>query len=188
MNDLEFNAHKNLMRAGELFMYSVWLQKQMVDLLILKRNPEIISEFIDDYIAKDTIPKIMSVRRVKYWEMNFGSILKVFKDEFVTILEESEIKDLDIIYQIRNAIAHSYVSIAREYLLFHPSGGEKKENEIINTFGLVTSDLTTKPIILKLEFSKDERYLEIFSIIKRIDEICFKKISNILEIPHSRIR
>ena len=36
----------NIQRSGELCMYSVWLQSQMTDLIILKRHPEYIDEFV----------------------------------------------------------------------------------------------------------------------------------------------
>jgi len=37
---------ENLVNAGILFMFSVWLQSQMVDLVIFGKNPRLIGNFV----------------------------------------------------------------------------------------------------------------------------------------------
>lgn len=175
----------NLQRAGEYFMYSLWIQNQMVDLIILKNNPKIISNFSENL---QQVPNKMFLERTKYWEKNFGKIKKEFIDLFQNFLEEQDINDLEAIYHIRNAIAHSSISLGRDYLLYKPSRGIKKEENLIKSLQIGSRDDASNPRIFKLTFSNDTQYLNDFNRIKRLDEICFKKLVNEIKISHSRIR
>jgi hypothetical protein len=58
----------NIQRAGEYFMYTLWLQNQMADLLILNFHTEIIDDFVK-YPSR--IPQVMVKERDKYWQKNF---------------------------------------------------------------------------------------------------------------------
>lgn len=176
-------AEINVQRAGEFFMYSIWLQGQMSDLLILNRNPDIIPEFSDN---PSQVPRLMSAERVKYWEQQFLSV----KTEFITTftLSDQHKNDLDAIYYLRNAIAHSHVSMGRSYLLYRPARGEKQEQDIISTLYLSPVEGQSDPLMLKLSFDNDEQYMNDFNRIKRLDEECFNSIANYIGISQSRIR
>jgi len=52
----------NIQRAGELFMHSVWLQGQMSDLIILKKNPEYIEDFVNN--PSGIRPKYLSLEEI----------------------------------------------------------------------------------------------------------------------------
>ena len=175
----------NIKRAGELFIYSVWLQGQMSDLIILKKNPEYIEDFVNN---PSRIPKLIHQQRVKYWEKQFHSVKEEFKKVFSNMLLEDELNDLESVYHIRNAIAHSHVSLGRDYMLFRPARGARQEQEIKETFGLTPIEDESDPMMLKLTFYDDDRYLRTFNQIKRLDEVCFERLSNNIGIPHSRIR
>lgn len=176
-------AEVNVQRAGEFFMYSIWLQGQMSDLIILNRNAHIIPEFIDN---PSQVPSVMSEERSRYWEKQFHSIKKEFLETF-TISDQHK-NDLDAIYHLRNAIAHSHVSMGRSYLLYRPARGEKQEQEIVSTFGLSPVEGQSDPLMLKLSFDNDVEYVNEFNRIKRLDEDCFKTIATNIGIPQSRIR
>jgi len=157
----------------------------MSDLIILKKCPE----FIDDFIKNPSrIPKVMHQQRVKYWEKKFHTVKEEFKRVFSYMLREDELNDLESVYQIRNAIAHSHISLGRDYMLFRPARGARQEQEIKKAFGLAPIDDQADPMMLKLTFYNDERYLYNFNQIKRLDEVCFKRLSDSIGIPHSRIR
>jgi len=176
----------NIKRAGELFMYSVWLQGQMSDLIILKKHPEYIEDFISN---PSTIPKLMGQQRVKYWEKQFNTVKEELKQVFSDTLNEDELNDLEFVYHIRNAIAHSHVSLGRDYMLFRPARGPNHEQKIKETFGLTPIDDQSDPMILKLTFYEDDSYFNyFFNKIKRLDEVCFERLSNSIGIPHPRIR
>jgi len=175
----------NIQRAGELFMYSVWIQSQMTDLIILKKHPEFIDEFVGNPLV---IPRLMHKARVNYWEKQFHTVKEEFKQVFSGMLQEDEIIDLECVYHIRNAIAHSHVSLGRDYMLFRPGRGANQEQEIKKVFGLAPKVDQSHPMILKLTFYDENRYLYNFNQIKRLDEICFERLSKSIGIPHSRIR
>jgi hypothetical protein len=178
-------ATNNLTRAGEYFIYSIWLQSQMADLIILKNHPEFISEFVN---FPSQIPSAMGECRITYWEKQFYAVKEEFRNVFADLLDEIDNKDLEFVYQMRNAIAHSHISLGREYLLFRPARGEQKEKDLIDTFNLQPREGEAIPMVLKLTFDNDEIYFRHFNHIKRLDEVCFERLSNIIGFPHSRIR
>ena len=175
----------NIQRAGEFFIYSIWLQSQMGDLIILRKYPDIIEEFIT---IKEVVPKKMSIERESYWKKQFAEIKREFVELFGSNLLEEDIKDLDAIYNLRNAIAHSHISLGRDYFLYRPARGEKQEMEIVRSLDIPPRENASDPMILKLSFHDDEKYFKEFNRIKRLDEICFKRIADLIKIPHSRVR
>jgi hypothetical protein len=176
-------AEINVQRAGEFFMYSIWLQGQMSDLIILKKNSKIIPDFINN---PSKVPKLMSSERAKYWEKQFHSVKKEFTELFT--ITNQHLADLEAIYTLRNAIAHSHVSMGRDYLLYRPARGEKQEQSIISTLSLSQVEDQSDPLMLKLSFYNEKEYLNDFSRIKRLDEECFESISISIGVPHSRVR
>ena len=179
------NTIINLRRAGEYFMHSIWIQCQMSDLIILKTHPEFIENFIND---PTRIPEQMRSYRISYWEKQFYSVKEEFKQIFEGFLVEEDIEDLEYVYQMRNAIAHSHISLGRDYFLFRPARGEQQEKGIKETFKLKPKEDASDPMVVKLTFHDDARYFQDFNRIKRLDEICFERLSNIIGIPHSKIR
>ena len=156
-------------------MHSVWLQGQMSDLIILKKHPEYVDDFVN---VPSRIPEPMQKHRVLYWEKQFYTVKEELKQIFADILYEEDLIDLEYVYQMRNAIAHSHISLGRNYLLFRPARGEHQEKEIKETFRLQPREDAVDPMILKLTFYDESRYLQDFNRIKRLDEICFKRLSN----------
>lgn len=178
-------AEINIKRAGELFIHTLWLQSQMADLIILKKNPGIVNDFIS---KPSRIPPVMFNERVQYWEKTFFKVKKEFESIFTGILSGDDREDLLAIYHLRNAIAHSHVSLGRDYFLHRPARGEAQEQDIKNAFNLSRKPDQADPMILKMSFYDDEKYRFDFNRIKRLDERCFKAIAKSIGIPHSRIR
>ena len=166
-------------------MYSLWIQSQMADLIILKKHPEIIEEFVTH---PATLPSRMVDERSKYWQKNFSSVKSEFEEAFPDQLTDDARHDLSIVNHLRNAIAHSHVSIAREYLLYRPTGGSEREQKIIEELGILQLEGAADPVVFKLHFANDERYHRNFASLTRLDEVCFRGIAESLDIPHSRIR
>lgn len=175
----------NMKRAGEFFIHSIWLQSQMGDLIILRKNPDIIEEFIT---IKEVVPEKMSIERESYWKKQFLEIKREFVELFGSNLQEEDIKDLDAVYNLRNAIAHSHISFGRDYFLYRPARGGKQEMDIVKSLDVPSREGVSDPIIFKLSFHNDKRYSKEFNRIKRLDEICFERIASLIKIPHSRVR
>ncbi len=172
----------NLQRAGEFFMHSLWVQGQMVDLLILNSHPEIVDDFIKN---AERVPAAMSAARSVYWTKDFDPIKNEFVETFNIDAPYKE--DLDAILVLRNAIAHAHVSMGRQYFLYRPRG-EKKEQMMISALKLDRKPDESNPLTLKLAFDDDTYYLELFACFQRLDADCFATIANQVGIPHSRIR
>lgn len=181
----EDDINKNLHRGGEYFILSIWIQSQMVDLIIFHDHPRIIKRFTEQ---PQVIPKTLKDKRMRYWQRDFRYIKDEFLKRFEKSLSEQCRNDIDTIFGIRNAIGHSYVSLARNYFLYRP-GNKKKLNEFKKAFNMKKFDShASKPRIFKFDFSNDKIYLHNFAAIQRMDEIHLKFLSDNLGVPHSRIR
>ena len=172
---------KNIAAAGEFFMYSLWVQSQMSDLIILHSKPELIEGFVSN---PSKIPKAMHQIRVKYWEKQFYSVKKEFIKLFADELSKQEINNLNVIYYLRNAIAHSHVSFGRDYFLYRPH----KEDAVKKGLHLKKVKDQSDPMLVKLDFTDDQSYFRYFNIFKSFDEGVLNRIANKVGIPHSRIR
>ncbi len=176
---------ENMVNAGIIFMFSVWLQGQMSDLVIFRKNPQL----IDDFVANPKIiPNAFNEIRIKYWEKQFANVKDEFKLIFKDDLTEQDKQDLEEIYNIRNMIAHAHVSIGRNYMLFRPSGGLKKEKYLLDVMKPQPVNDQANPIIFKLEFWRGDVFKRISNLMERFDQICLKRLSTSLGVPHGRIR
>lgn len=179
--------NKNLRRCGEYFIYSLWIQSQMVDLIILNRHPKIIKRFIKN---SSTVPYTLVKERMTFWQKSFGGkdgIKNYFEKEFEDKLTKQDRDDLNTVDFFRNAIAHSSVSLGRPFLLYKPESWRKKD--LLKKINIIKpKEKTHSPLVFKIDFTKDDFYSKNFDSIKRLDEIVIEKICVNLKIPHSRIR
>lgn len=65
------NFETNLQRAGELFIYSLWIQGQMADLAIFACRPDLIAPFLAN---PTNVPDEFAALRLTAWQKEFGSI------------------------------------------------------------------------------------------------------------------
>ncbi|HIF9106394.1 TPA: hypothetical protein ACX6QA_003370 [Photobacterium damselae] len=176
---------KNIVNAGIIFMFTAWLQGQMSDLVIFKNNPN----FVPDFVANpNRIPKEFHSVRVSYWEKQFGFVKNEFKAVFSDILTEDEKRDIEEVYHLRNMIAHAHVSVGRDYMLYRPFGGERREQKLINDLQIKPIDDQSDPMLLKIELWRDDRFNYASDLIERIEQRTLKKVADSVGIPHSRIR
>jgi hypothetical protein len=177
-------SEENVLHAGIVFMFSVWLQGQMSDLVILKKNTRLIPDFVANPAR---VPSAFSIIRMTYWEKQFGDVKQEFVTEFGGQLLGDELQDIEQIFHLRNMIAHSHVSFGREYMLYRPSS-EKKERAVISSLGLKAVNEQSNPLVIKLQFSRDDSFQKISDQIERIDRVCLSRLAASLGIPHGRIR
>jgi hypothetical protein len=174
----------NLVNAGILFMFSVWLQSQMVDLIIFRKNPNLIGDFVAN---PDRVPREFHQLRAKYWEKNFSQIKTEFLSAYASKLNGKEVDDIEHVYHLRNMIGHAHVSIARNYMLFRP-GGEKRERAVVDAFKPKPVSDRSDPLMFKLEFWKPDKFKAFSDLMERVDQQCFGRIAADLGVPHGRIR
>jgi hypothetical protein len=178
-------AEINIARAGEFFIYCLWIQGQMADLIIFKKYPGLIEPFVS---SPNRIPAEMVDLRSQYWEKGFVRIKEEFEQLFFNQIGDKHKNDLGAIYYLRNAIAHSHVSIGRDYFLYRPGRGEEHQAKIVSALELEPVENPSAPQMMTMRFFDDQRYLKDFNRIKRLDEECFSEIARSLSVPHGRIR
>ncbi len=175
---------KNLHNVGWYFVHTLWIQSQMIDLVILKQHPRIVSKFLSKI---STLPPTFVQCRDVYWQKDFKFIKKIFEGEFNTVWSKNAKADLATAYNLRNIIAHAQVSLTRPYLLHRPDS-LKRLHEIQSTLEIRKRAGYRRPLILKVNFSDDAIYHRNFSAIERLDRIHLKNIADSIGIPHSRVR
>jgi len=181
----ESEIKKNLRRGGEYFVFSIWVQSQMTDLIIFHDHPRIINRFIE---REERIPRTLRDKRMTYWQKNFRYVKDEFLARFGNSVSSQCKKDIGIIMGIRNAIGHSYVSLARDHFLYRPSS-KKKLNEFKKAFDIIVPNSNpSMPRVYKFDFADNEVCKKNFEAIKRMDEVHLKSIATKLGVPHSRIR
>ena len=176
---------ENMVNAGIVFMFIAWLQSQMADLIIFKKNPDLIPDFVAN---PQRVPKAFHQIRVTYWEKQFGPVKSEFKHVFSEKLTDNEKNDVEGIYHLRNMIAHAHVSVGRDYMLYRPSGGPRREQKLIDDLNLQPIDDQSDPMVLKIALWRKDRFAHASKLIERFDQVTLKKISNSLGVPHGRIR
>jgi hypothetical protein len=177
--------HDNIVNAGIVFMFTAWIQGQMSDLIIFRNNPSLIAPFVEN---PKRVPNEFHKIRVQYWEKQFGPVKNEFKEAFSGILTESEKSDTEKIYHYRNIIAHAHVSFGRDYILYRPSGGEKREERLARDLKLQPIENQSEPSMLKIEFWRDDKFTKVSDLIERFDQVTLNRIANHLGVPHGRIR
>ena len=175
---------KNLVNAGILFMFRVWLQSQMVDLIIFRNNPNLIDDFVAD---PDRVPREFHQLRAGYWEQDFRQIKAEFLSLFSGALSSVEAEEIEYVYHLRNMIGHAHVSIGRNYMLYRP-GGERREKAAVDVFKPERIEDQSDPLMFKIEFWREDKFKVLSDLIERIDQECFSRLAAELGVPHGRIR
>ena len=176
---------ENMVNAGIVFMFTVWIQSQMSDLIIFKNNPNLIRDFI---ATSERVPREFHQIRVSYWEKQFGSVKNEFKEVFSDLLTNNEKKDIEEIYHLRNMIAYAHVSVGRDYMLYRPYGGRIREQRLIEALDIQPIDDQSDPMILKIELWRKDRFANASTLIERFEQTTLKGIADNLGVPHGRIR
>ncbi len=156
----------------------------MSDLLIFAARPDLVGRFLSE---PANMPREFVSQRFLMTEKPFTLVQRQFVSRFAGSLTNVDVSDLEYLGVVRNALAHSLVSIDREHFLYRPTGGQQREAKILRTLELQPGPESADPIVLKLTFTQ-ERYLEDFARIRRLDEGCFARIATEVGVIHSRIR
>ncbi len=69
MSEPGFWFETNMARAGELFMKSLWIQGQIVDLLVFEEHPELVEPFLT---TPATVPFEFALLRAELWQKDFS--------------------------------------------------------------------------------------------------------------------
>lgn len=175
---------ENMQNAGLIFVFSVWLQGQMSDLIIFNNHPELIADFV---ASPEKVPVAFGKIRFSYWEKQFGEVKAEFVEAFASDISPQESEELEEIFHVRNMIGHAHVSLGRDYMLYRPAG-ERKEKAVIAALKLKPIEDQSDPMMVLLQFWRPEVFNDISDKIGRLDQICFARLAAKIGVPHGRIR
>ena len=184
MKEPNSRPEEAMKNAGLIFIFTVWLQGQMSDLIILKKNPGLIADFAANP-AK--IPAPYHKLRASYWELQFGDVKKEFVEAFSDQLTKQDMDDIDQIYHVRNMIGHAHISVGRDYMLYRP-GNSRKEQEVLAAFNPEPVAEQSEPVMIKLSFWRPDIFKSLSDQIGRLDQECFARLAGALGVSHGRIR
>ena len=85
-------------------------------------------------------------------------------------------------------IAHAHVSQGRDYMLYRPQGGKKREQQLIEDLKIQPSEEAADPMLLKIELWKDDRFQAMSNLISSVTEDTFVRLASNLGIPIGQIR
>ncbi len=171
----------NLNRAGELFMYCVWVQGIMASLVILAENPHFRPNFIEYH---EQLDHEFVLKRTDLLKKSFSKILKTFDGKFKKLISPPDKELLDHLSVLRDLFAHCHLSLDRSYLLWGPKGSFEAR---IRAFGL-KPDPSLKHKLVKFDGLDDEVYLKCFSVIQKLDQGLLSLIAKDLGIGYRYVR
>ena len=172
-------------RAGQVLIFCIWVEKRLVDLIVLKEHPRIIKKF-NQSSSSVKLPYTFVTERTKLWQKDFS----VIKDKFIELFKPSISwkNNLEGICDWRNIISHSYISLYRDYILYRPNGKRKKINRLIKNHIVSRPSNTAKPIQMTLKLSDDTKYKRILKVIEEFDLVFLKNIAESLGVDYEKIR
>lgn len=172
-------------RAGQILIFCIWIEKRLVDLIVLKDHPRLIKR-VNESSATVKLPRTFVQERTKLWEKDFA----VVKDKFIELFNprKSWRDNLEGIYDWRNIIGHSHISLYREYILYRPSGKRKKKNRLVRHHITERKENAAKPLQMTIRFSNDEKYSSMIRVIEEFDQVYLRSIANSLGLNYEKIR
>ncbi|QQR84042.1 hypothetical protein IPJ72_02500 [Candidatus Peregrinibacteria bacterium] len=172
-------------RAGQILIFCIWIEKRLVDLIVLKKHPRLIKK-VNESSAKINLPRTFVVERAKLWQKDFS----VIKDMFINLFDPPNDwrNNLEGIYDWRNIIGHSHISLYRGYLLYRPSGKRRKINRLTKNHIVSRPPDAAKPFLMTLKLSDDKKYESVLAVLEEFDQKYLKFVANSLGINYEKIR
>lgn len=171
-----------LERAGHVLILCLWIEKRLVDLILLKNNPQ----YIDLINKSDFFPESYTKLRKDLWEKDFKEIKEVFIRSFVP--SKDWVDRLEWIYHSRNLIGHGQVSLYREYLLYRPDTNRNPIEKLFKIFEIENRENGVGSGVILLRLSDDKIYAKILDVLTEFDEKYLRYEAEKLRINYEKIR
>jgi len=172
-------------RAGQILIFCIWIEKRLVDLIVLKKHPRLIKK-LNESSATKNLPRTFVTERAKLWQKDFAEI----KDIFIALFDPPNDwkNNLEGIYDWRNLIGHSHISLYRNYLLYRPSGKRKKINRLIKKHIVIRPPDAAKPFLMTLKLGDDNKYESVLKVIEEFDQKYLKYVAESMGVNYEKIR
>jgi hypothetical protein len=172
-------------RAGQMLITCIWLEKRLIDLIILKDRPILIKK-VNRSSSKIQLPTTFCKERAKLWKEDFSIIKKIFIEKFNP--SRLWLENLNGIYDRRNMISHSYISLHRDYLLYRPSGRKSKIYRLIKEHEMKEIINPAKPTIFAMHLSDDKKFNQAIKVLEEFDQVYLKSIAENMGLNYEKIR
>ena len=128
MNVTSVKPDDLLMKAGECFMFLLWSETAMCDLVVLKEGGNEMRKRYSEAFGKEPHPRDFSRRRLELGSMGFNKIKTRFLDHWPQWKDIRDVRDaIERIVIWRNGLGHANVQPFRGYLLYTPTETSLKQ-------------------------------------------------------------
>ncbi len=179
------NRSQCIDRAGQILIFCIWIEKKLVDLIVLKKHPRLINK-VNLSSKENKLPRTFVIERAKLRKKDFSKIKDIFIKEFSP--HSSRKNNLEGIYDWRNIISHSHISLYRDYILYRPNWTRKKVNRLIKDHIIHRPDDPSKPFLMLLRLGDDKKYEEVLSVILEFDKTYLKSVAESMGLNYEKIR
>lgn len=177
MTELSVEVDDLLLKAGECFMYLLWVESMMCDLMALQEGGVTMIDQYNKACGTGSYPPEFSTRRLDTKALTFAKI----RDKFFCLWPQWKHRgavreSIERAVILRNAFSHAQVQPFRKYLLYNPTNWDSinrymKCGECLNHLGNCdcSKENLSEPRCLKLDLAVvDGAYEDI----KAIDREC----------------
>ncbi len=117
---VEFDHH--LRSAGECFMFLLWVESYMRDLVVLQEGGEDMRNRYNEAFGRKNHPSDFAQNRLKLSDLTFGKIKNRFLCHWPQWKEDKNVHEaIERIVIFRNGFGHAHVQPFRDYLLYTPN-------------------------------------------------------------------
>jgi len=170
-----------LERAGHIFILINWIQGRLIDFIIFKKHPRALRHFM-----KHGQSLKLGIERRKYLQKSFGVIRREFAVLF-PVLPSNWLHLLDDLNNKRDMIAHGYISLGREYILYQPDMRRGDIKTKLKGIRRAVDGKITKMTLFKLSFG-DKNYQSTVKAILEFDEKLFPSLAKQIGLDYKKIR
>ena len=110
-----------MIQCGELFMFLLWIESMMCDLLALRLGNEHLRSQYNLAFGRDSHPSEFVRKRSELQRQSFGNIKEIFMCEWPMWKDNRHLQEsIERVAILRNMIAHAHIQPFREFLLYNP--------------------------------------------------------------------
>lgn len=180
-----------LISAGECFMFLLWSETAMCDLVVLTEGDKEMRRRYSKAFGKDPHPSDFSRNRLELGAKGFGEIKERFLGHWPEWKKHQGVRDaIERVVIWRNGLGHANVQPFRGHLLYTPTEASWRRidsytrchlcYEYHKDCGCCHEDLSEPPSIIV----NDETLLTIYQDIRTVDVECFYPTAVALDVEY----
>ena len=198
--ELKVQSDSNLQRAGECFMFLLWVESTMIDFLTLEAGDSVMRNgYNSAYRSGSAFPKDFATSRLELSRKTFEEVKGIFLKKWPQWKNDGEVHSaIERMVIFRNAIGHAQVQPFRPYLLYTPHGQKALDRiytymhcagcgQLLKNCGCKKKEDLASPRTMKLSFSDRKFVAGLYGDIRTVDGKCFFSTSKLLNVAYQGI-